>query len=434
MITLLRSIAGDSLYRSSFLILIASLVGGILNYIFNPVMGRLLTPIEYSELVTALALTTILSVPSGAISLAVAKYTSQFSSQNSPEKIALLRKILYRKIFLGSLLIFSIYLLFLPFLKSYFHFTTSLSLLAVGMLFVISSVIPIGLGILQGLKRFNAVSGITILGSLFKLISGTLVIFVGFRVTGVIFGLTLGSIIFFLIVHQKTTTLLPRFPSYALKIRKEFLEYTGMTFLTNLAFVLLLNADILLIKHYFSSEISGYYSVVSLLGKSIFYFGGSIGMVFFPLVSEQHTNGRTPLPLLKKSLLAIVVISIISVILFAVGDSLIIRILFGPSYLALHSLLWLAGILFSLYSVIYLLGMYFLAIHHKKFLIVFYLAALSLFLFTSLFHVSILRVMSVFITTFLSTLIGLFIFVFQEKNRPRIKENILLESQLILRE
>jgi len=61
------------------ILLFATVLGGFLNYLFNIFIGRMLTPSEYSVVVSLFSVFVIISVPIGTIQTVVAKYTIFFA-------------------------------------------------------------------------------------------------------------------------------------------------------------------------------------------------------------------------------------------------------------------------------------------------------------------------------------------------------------------
>ena len=65
--------------KEGSILLFATVLGGFLNYLFNIFIGRMLTPSEYSVVVSLFSVFVIISVPIGTIQTVVAKYTIFFA-------------------------------------------------------------------------------------------------------------------------------------------------------------------------------------------------------------------------------------------------------------------------------------------------------------------------------------------------------------------
>lgn len=362
-----KRLAAHSIYRDSFFILCSTVIGGFLNYIFNPIMARLLGPAQYGELISVLAIMMVITIPVGALSLAVVKYVSLFASQGEAEKIGYFIYLVLRKILVFSFLLLFVYLALLPLLKNFLNLSNYYSLLAAGVLFVISFFGGIIRSVLQGLKKFKIISLITIGESIAKLIFGIGAIYIGFKVGGVIISMGVGSLIIcfiiFRIIHISKKSV-----AFKIDLKDAIIKYTILGFWANLMMILFLNLDILIVKHYFSPDAAGHFGAISLLGKAIFFLGGSLTYVLFPLVSEGHAKNSDILPLLKKTLIVMALGALATTLIYYFGSSIIIKIFFGQEYLSLAPLLWLSGVVFSLYSLISIFVTYYLAIGEKRFL------------------------------------------------------------------
>lgn len=90
---------------------------------------------------------------------------------------------------------------------------------------------------------------------------------------------------------------------------QEFKKYSLYFFLASLGITIITNADIMLIRTFFSNEVSGQYAALSLMGKAIFYFTSPIYFVFFPLIAHRNEKNQ---PYGKVLLLGIALIACIT--------------------------------------------------------------------------------------------------------------------------
>lgn len=414
-----KRLTTQSLYRESFFIFISTIIAGFVNYLFNPVMARLLGPAQYGELVSILALTMIITVPVGTFSLVIAKYVSLLASSNEKEKIGYLIHLFFKKVFLFSIFLFLLYLPFLPLLKKFFNLTTYRSLLATGILLTISFFLPVSKGVLQGLKRFRFISLLNILEAISKLIFSVGAVLISFKVGGIILAMSIGSLILFVITYR-FLNLNKKEVTFKIDIKKEIIKYTKLVFLANFILMLFLNLDILVVKHYFSPDIAGHFSAISLLGKVIFFLGGSFSFVFFPIASEVHSQKNSVTPLLKKVLRINFIISLFIIIIYFLASKFIILILFGQDYLSLSSILWLSGVIFGLYSFINIFVTYYLAVQKKQFFYPLTVGFIMLIILIYFRHNSLIAILNSFILTFSLILVILIITLYFEKKRKII--------------
>src|SRR4030095_5805242 len=81
-----------SLLKNSTIVIVGVVVSNILAYVFHFIAGRMLGPEDYGIFGALMALFLLISLPAGALTFAITKYTARFNSDDDLGKIALLRK------------------------------------------------------------------------------------------------------------------------------------------------------------------------------------------------------------------------------------------------------------------------------------------------------------------------------------------------------
>jgi O-antigen/teichoic acid export membrane protein len=81
--------------------------------------------------------------------------------------------------------------------------------------------------------------------------------------------------------------------------------YLGVILPSMLALAVLLSADVLLVKHFFSERAAGQYAAVAALGRVIFWGGSGIALVLFPKVIYRRTQGQSGSHLVVGSLVLV---------------------------------------------------------------------------------------------------------------------------------
>jgi O-antigen/teichoic acid export membrane protein len=93
-------------------------------------------------------------------------------------------------------------------------------------------------------------------------------------------------------------------------------------------------ADVVLIKHYFTSQEAGLYASAAIMGKAVMYIPSAIVMALYPMVAANKAAGRSSRSILSKALcLTFLISGFGSIILFLFAEYLMGN-LFGPRYLA----------------------------------------------------------------------------------------------------
>ena len=73
--------------RNSAIVFAISMLANVVTYLYQIVMGNLLSPADYGTINTLLSLSIVVGVPSGIISTLVATYTAKYQAVGKPELI-----------------------------------------------------------------------------------------------------------------------------------------------------------------------------------------------------------------------------------------------------------------------------------------------------------------------------------------------------------
>jgi O-antigen/teichoic acid export membrane protein len=174
---------------------------------------------------------------------------------------------------------------------------------------------------------------------------------------------------------------------------KTILSYGIPSSLAVLGMTSLISTDILLVKHFFDPLHAGIYAGLSLVGKVIFFFTGSIGGVMFPLIVKKHARNENYNNIFKMAIALVSIPSIfITVFYFLYPDFSIHFFIKNEIYRSASGLLGLFGIFITIYSLITLFVYYFLSIKKTNAYIPVLLAALVQVILIVLYHGSLFAV------------------------------------------
>jgi O-antigen/teichoic acid export membrane protein len=368
----------DEFIRHTGLMFIGVGLFNVFNLLYHLFMVRFLSPIDYGQLNTLIALFMVISVPGSTVQTTVTKFVSSFKAQN---RFSQMKKLLRHLLILMSivgLFFFLLTTLGSRFLSSFLQISSHglIILLALGLFFAM--VVPVPWGGLQGLQKFGSMAFTLIINGGLKFVLGGLFVFLGLGVLGAMGAFTicyLGTVFLSLIILSIS---LPREksesrreqdiekpdPSYISGVYQYFLP-VGITLL---CFMVLTNIDLILVKHFFTPIEAGYYSIAQVAGKVILLLPVPIVMVMFPKLSSLEGQEEKGLLILKRSLRIVFLFCAVAVLLGFLFPSLIIRILSGRSYIECIPLVRLFCIDMSLFSLILILLHYHLSRGKSTFL------------------------------------------------------------------
>ena len=147
-----------------------------------------------------------------------------------------------------------------------------------------------------------------------------------------------------------------------------------MILISTILLTLISYIDIVLVKHFFSSENTGYFSAASQIGRIILFFPGAIGIVIFTRLSEKFEKKESLRGTFLKSFLILLFTSIFFLLLYFFFPELITRIMYGSSFIiATSKLILLYGLFMTIIGFINLQVLYFISVKKFWYLIYFFI-------------------------------------------------------------
>ncbi|MBI5045158.1 MAG: oligosaccharide flippase family protein [Candidatus Levybacteria bacterium] len=415
------SLAKHPLITGSSIVFLGTFGSNIVNYIFNLLMGRMLSVSDYGLLTSLNSLFILVGIFSVSFVSVITKFSAKYFSSNDNNGAVILLRHAGKFIVIFSSLLFLTLLLLTPQIGSFLHISNHLYIVLVLISIFFSLMFSLPLGFIQGRLQFSLYSAIALAQPLIRLIAAILFISIGFSVLGPIIGIALSTalpaIACFIYLGKKYRQVdKEKFDTKNFK--KEFIHYTYTYFLAGIGLSLLSNTDIILVRHFFDSTIAGQYAALSLMGKAIFYFTSPISIVFFPIIAYKKERKER---LLQTVLLAVgsVVISsgVLTFIYFAFPD-LVLRVFFPkPNYAILSEYLGYYSLYILIFSVGALMNSYFLSIGKTKVYLITLIGALVQIVGILLFHKSLYEIIAgLSVASFIMLLLFLIYYYLYEKN------------------
>lgn len=353
--------------RHNLIFFVGSGLSSVINYLYYPILGRLLSVSLFGEVQALLSLFTEVAILFGGVSLVAANISA---NDHDPERRNRLISEL-QKLTLGVMaLITLIGLLSLPVLQRFFQLGSGWPIVAVLITLLIGVPITFGQAYLQGRQRFGESSIINIAGSTLKLVLSIALVLLGFKVMGALGGFVLSQLLLWLYVRGRASRAGLRWPAHErwrlvdLKVIKTELRYTGLVVIVSLVSTLLYSGDILVIKHYFSPSQAGAYAGIAVVGRIIFFLTGSIAGVMFPAIKRESSPSQNH-RILAASIGLTILLGGFTLALFSLAPHFIINLLLGPRYLDLAFLLPKLSLVLFIISLTNLLFLYHLALRRR---------------------------------------------------------------------
>lgn len=386
----------SDLLRYNIIYGVGTIGAGVLNYLYQMVVARLLGPADFAVVASLIAIMPILFIPGSPFTTVAMKYVSSYAAHENRAAIkAFISTMTKYLVPMGiglSLVFMAVSVPIARFLK----LSSPIPVILIGLTATLSFAYPLSKGSIQGLKRFTSLSTVLIIESGTKVLLSVAAILAGLSVNGVI------AAAFFSMLIAYSISFIPLRDSIGKGTFEvhigELGGYTGAVLMNGLACTLLMSMDIPLVKHFFSAGVAGSYAAVSTVGKIIFFVTMPVGGVLFPMISERHARDERYVHLMNGSLALVCVVAVVALTAYALFPSLIIGILYGAKFLHAANLLVPLGLLGTLLSIISLFTSYFLSIGDRRFLPMLVAAPIAAITLVFFFHSTLLVVVGIIIS------------------------------------
>jgi O-antigen/teichoic acid export membrane protein len=286
---LARFINAEGMAGPAFVMLVATVVGGGCNFIFQWYMvNNIPTEGDYALLSSLLAILLIVTVPSSAVQNVIIRYVSKYHALGQDSVVAwLLRRILVLTSVAGvAMAILLAIVLSIPGVATTLKLSGSMPILLLAIGVVLSMISPVGQGTMQALQRFTPFGFITVGNFALKLSIGAGMVFLGYGVSGALGGAIIGiafgcgaSIIF-----VRKYFFMGGIPVEA----KDIWRFTIPATVALLGFTIITQADVIFATSLLPANEADVYSATSQLAKIILYLPGAVSTVMFPKISKVH--------------------------------------------------------------------------------------------------------------------------------------------------
>lgn len=421
----------SELITGSFYLFLGSMIGNVLAFLLNVFLARNLTAVDYGIYASLLSLITLVGIPAQSLTPVIVRFAADYIAKDKMNEAAKL----YRKTFkMGVLMFVGIFLSFLVLsipIQNFFKLDSNYYVILSGL--IVSSVYLgiVNTSFLQSLLKFSFMSITLVAGGVARLIFGIALVYLGFRAHGALWAsffsflipLFLGFIpLRFLqkIKDKKDNIKIPT---------KEIISYAFPTAVAILSLTSLISIDVILVKHFFTAENAGLYGGLSLMGKVIFYFTGTIPLVMFPLLIKRHARGQAFNNLFYVALALVIFPSSAITVFYFMFPEFSVNLFLGKNYLEIIPYLGFFGIFISIFSILNICVNFFLSLKKTKIAFVVLFGAVSQIILINFYHSSFFQVIGVSIaisaiilTVLLSYYVKLFV------NFGKLRETIAVAN------
>lgn len=326
----------------------------------------------------------------------------------------------YKNLFIAGVIIVFLGASFSEYISEYMRIKSITPILLLFLSILVSIIIPINTGVLQGFQRFKMLSFLSAGAGLFRYVICVALVVAGFGLNGIM----VGTILSVLLIGYISFIPIKRH----LKIGRDSIEQDGGNslsfaipiFLANLSFAILTQGDIVLVKYFFTPHEAGIYSSAAVIGKAIMYLPGAIVISLFPMVASNKARAEGTLHLILKALAITLLLSGGGAVILYLFPDVIVSIFFGDRFTSAIPIIGLFAMAMLPMAVIMIVMNYNMAKDGRYFAYVMLACAAIQIAGIIKFHDSLVTVLKVILYSGLFCMIVLFMLLAIEYYRGKI--------------
>lgn len=370
--TIIKAFIKDEFILHTAIVFLGTSLVGVFNLLYHLISVRLLSPQDYGTFNALVSIVMFASMAISPLGITLTRFFTEYIARGDFFKLVLVIKKIFKRLFLVSFFIFIFFALFSPQIAKFLK-TQSLYVFICGWIILLSLFSPPITSIFQSFQKFATYSTIGIIATFGKLVTGAILMSLGWGILGCLLGYLTGPIFMMVIslllvmslfnndlnlAYQGKTSKVNLVPIY-----KYFLPVS----IAMISFTFLTSIDVILVKHFFSDLDAGYYSIAQMVGKIALFLPSALAIVILPKSTNAHVTNGVPLNFLKKSLvLAGLSCGIFTFIAFIFPEFLL-KALTGKFNPTSESLAGLFALAMSFYALSWIIINYLLATHNLKF-------------------------------------------------------------------
>lgn len=405
-----RWVLQNPLLKANIVMVTGAFVAYVGAYLYHLVVGRMLQPSEYGVLQSLISLSNIITVPLVMLNTMMVKFVSQFAGRGERGKTTYLHhrlsKWFWRALAIGGILFFLFYEPVMQFL----HISSPASFVFLDIALFFGLLQMLNRSVIQGLSRFVELVISNIIESYGKLVFGIIAVAVGWGATGAFGAFVVAGAATYVYTVVILRRVLPKTEQHAaIGWRRLGMESLASFIMTG-SMIALFNADVVLVRHFFSGTESGLYAALSVLGKIIYFGSSPVANTMLPMVSEAHAKGTGIHRMFLASLLLTILLAGGVTAVYSLFPRQALTLLIGSQYAAAATYLPYFSMFLSLCALINIVTMFYFSTH--QFIPIFFmpLAAITQSILIWSYHGTLLEVVSVSLGVTASLLAALLIY------------------------
>lgn len=323
------------LIRVGLLMTTASVLNGALGYVFQVLMGRMLSPQDFALFAAIMSVAVVMTSPISAVFTVVSRNITQMFVADLGGFIKETYKKFREFCLGGSIILVIVAVLFGHEIGSLIKNADSIQVVLLTTVVGATSMGMLNNAYLQGGQKYAwlACSGFATV--VLKILLSAMLVWIGFGVNGALtgaIGSTLIINIFVMLLIQSSYS--NEMLTDSVKVTKKIYNFNRLppVLMANISITVMTQLDVLLVNNFFYSEEAGKYAAAATLGKAILYLPGGVVLALFPMVAEAQAKGAKVLNYMLSATGMTIGMCAVGILFYWVAGKNVIEILFGERY------------------------------------------------------------------------------------------------------
>lgn len=310
----------------SFLIAFAGI--SVSAFLYHVVVSRLLGPSHYGAMGALLGIISLLTVPIGAVQIAVTQAVIDEETKN--ERFSTIR--VTKRATLGGLVAMVVAAAVTPVVDSFLHIGSPIPMLLVTVWVPLATVTAVVQGALIGEYRFRPVAFASFMGlGITRLLLGVVLVEAGLGVSGAVAATIFAQAFTMLSLLYSARHELFVQNRHAVAVRTK-LRDTILSIAALAGYTTLIGIDTFLANHFLVATAAGDYAAVAVGAHISFFVPAALVTVVFPHLADGQGASDSSRRIFRQSLYVSLVLGLLAAAVMAVFPHLTISVLFGSKY------------------------------------------------------------------------------------------------------
>jgi len=328
MVSALRSqLKSGVLGRGGFSFLIAFAGISLASFVFHVIVSRLLGPTHYGVMGALLGIISLLTVPLGAVQLAVTQ--AVIHEEVKGQEFSMSRVTI--RSFYGGCVAMAALAASAPIIDGFLHIGSILPVCLVAVWIPLATVSAVLQGALIGEYRFRPVAFASFGGvGLVRLALGAVMVEAGYGVSGAVAATIFAqafTMLSLLFSARREVFANRRASTVRTKLRDTILSIAALA-----GYTTLIGIDTFLAQHFFTSGLAGKYAAVAVAAHIAFFIPAGLVTVAFPHLADGKGTSQASRRIFQQTLRLSVILGVLAAVVMTIVPSLVIKVLFGSKY------------------------------------------------------------------------------------------------------